>query len=392
MNRSKRKLCVITATRAEYGWLRPLIKEIDNSEKFVLQLLVTGTHLSQKHGFTINEIEKDGFKIDYKIDMKISNDSNHSTSLSLSRLITQLSRQFKKLSPELIILSGDRFELLAIALTATIHRIPIAHLNGGELTEGAFDDNIRHSITKLSHLHFVSTETYRNRVTQLGENPKNVFNIGSLGIDAIKNFKLLKRDQLENSLGIELLKKNLLITYHPLTNYSNQESQKEITAIINALSKFKKIVQIFTMPNADPGNNAIYQIINSYVKENKNVFFFKSLGHLRYLSLLSQVDGVIGNSSSGITEAPFFKIGTINVGDRQKGRLISKSILNCKGECDLIIESINKIYSSEFQLLLNSQQNYNSVSESSIKLIKILENTNFKSLLIKKFNDLEISN
>ncbi len=385
MNKKKVKICFVTSTRAEYGLLKSLMRKIACNENFILQIIVTGTHLSRKHGFTIDEIEKDGFKIDSKIDMCIFDDSNNSICLSLSKLIKKLSEKIEILRPDTIVILGDRYELLGIAAAATIHRVPLTHLHGGKITEGAFDDGIRHSITKLSQIHFVSNEEYKKRIIQLGENPQNVFNVGGLGVDAIKELKLLSKSKLERELNVKFLEKNLLITYHPLTLGKLETSKNELKELIKSLSSLENTLQIFTMPNADPGNKIIFEIIEEYVEKNNNAICFKSLGQLKYLSCLAQVDAVIGNSSSGLSEAPTFKIATINIGDRQKGSLMSESVINCDAVSDEIIKGLNKIYHPSFRKILKNAKNPNGEGGASQKIIEILKNIKYEDILRKKF-------
>tara|TARA_Y100001968_G_scaffold262691_1_gene251069 strand:- start:2856 stop:4049 length:1194 start_codon:yes stop_codon:yes gene_type:complete len=389
MNKRKHKICFITGTRAEYGLIKYLMHEVDRSNNLILQLIVTGSHLSKHHGFTVDEIRNDNFRIDSEIYIDLNNDSNSSTCTSLSRLISKTSETFVKLKPDLIVLLGDRYELIGAALSAMIHRIPIAHIHGGEKTEGAFDEGIRHSITKLSHIHFVASETYRKRVIQLGESPDNVYNVGGLGVDAIKRTKILSKNILEKELGIKFMKRNLLITYHPVTLLPENESENEIRELIKALSQLKDTLQIFTMPNADPGNNSMFRIINSYIKHNDCAVSFKSLGQLRYFSCLNQVDAVVGNSSSGLLEAPSFNIGTINIGDRQKGRLLAKSIINVRPDSELILKSIYKLYTSEFSQILKSNSNPNGDGNASEIIVSILNNIRIDTLLKKKFFDID---
>lgn len=388
MKKNKLNIACITSSRAEYGQLKLLLKEIISSDELNLKLIVTGTHLSKRHGYTIREIEEDKFKIDYKLDMELVLDSNKATCKSLAKLTEKLSIIFDKLKPDLVLLLGDRFELLGVASAATIFRIPIAHLHGGEITEGCFDESIRHAISKLSHLHFVANETYRNRLIQLGEDPKNVFNVGGLGVDAIKNIKLLDKKQLEDQLKIKFLKKNLLITYHPLTLSSSNKSIEEFTELIKSLQDLKDTFQIFTMPNADQGNEKISRIIKEYVEKNINSVYFISLGQLKYLSCLAYVDAVVGNTSSGISEAPSFKIATLNIGDRQKGRLMSESIINCGTSSKEISKSINKIYDPLFkEKLANSINPYGSGGASK-KIVKIIPKFYSENLIKKKFYDI----
>ncbi len=384
----KKKICFVTGTRAEYGLLKYLMKEIKNSNSFHFQLVVTGSHLSKRHGFTVNEIINDGFEISKSLDIDLSEDGNRSVCNSIANCIVQFSDTLQQLKPDIIIVLGDRYELLAVVTASMIHRVPIAHIHGGEVTEGAFDDGIRHSITKLSQLHFVAADEYKRRVIQLGENPNLIFNVGGLGVDAIKKIKLLSKEKIENNLNLKFQSKNLLITYHPLTIPVKENSEFEITQLIKGLSKFKDTLQIFTMPNADPGNKKIFETIKDYAKNKKNVFTFESLGQLNYLSCLLYVDAVVGNSSSGILEVPTFKRATINIGDRQKGRLFAKSVISCSNKALDIEKSIKKIYTKDFQNTLKETINPYGNGGASEEIKNILEVTNFEELKRKPFFDL----
>tara|TARA_Y100001968_G_scaffold307274_1_gene324958 strand:+ start:1577 stop:2737 length:1161 start_codon:yes stop_codon:yes gene_type:complete len=384
-----KKICLVTGSRAEYGLLKHLIEEINQTNDLSLHLVVTGSHLSKRHGYTINEIKDDKFEINEIIDPYLKDDSDNSTCNSMAKIAKDISKIFSNISLDLIIVLGDRYELLSVVFSATIHKIPIAHIHGGETTQGSFDEGIRHAITKLSHLHFVSTEMYKKRVVQLGESPKNIFNVGGLGTDAIKRTKLIPKNQLEKDLGINFRQKNLLITYHPLTLSPLKNSLDEIRAIIEALKKEKETLQLFTMPNADPGNQMIYNIINSYVKNSRNTFSFKSLGQRKYYSCLAHVDAVIGNSSSGLLEAPSFNIGTINVGDRQKGRLSAKSIINCRPNSNSISTAISKIYSKSFKETLKNNLNPYGEGGSAKKIVNILKEVELDSLILKEFHDID---
>ena len=324
----KTKICVITGSRAEYGLLFWLLKGIKADKDLVLQLIVTGMHLSSNFGLTYKEIEKD-FKVDQKIDMKLSSDTNVGISKSMGIAQTRFAKVYNKLKPDIIIVLGDRFEILSATITAMISKIPIAHIHGGELTEGSWDDSIRHSISKMAHLHFTANEEYRARVIQLGEQPNRVFNIGAMCIENIKKLKFLKREEFEKSINFKLNKKNLLVTFHPVTLETNT-AKKQFKEILYSLKLLKNTNIIFTKTNSDTNGKIINNMINDYVCRNsKNSIAFSSLGRLRYLSALKYVDAVIGNSSSGIIEAPSFKLATINIGDRQNGRVKASSIIDC---------------------------------------------------------------
>jgi GDP/UDP-N,N'-diacetylbacillosamine 2-epimerase (hydrolysing) len=382
-----RKICIITGTRAEYGLLRNLIKLIDDSSDLELQLIVTGTHLSKKFGETYKEIEADGHNIQIKIDLDLVSDSPLSLIKSTSHGLVGFGSAFVLLKPDLVLVLGDRFEILAAVIAAMFSRIPIAHLHGGELTEGLIDEAIRHSVTKFSHLHFVANDEYKRRVIQLGENPKTVYTVGGLGVDAINNIKLLTRSELEVSLGINFKSKNLLITFHPVT-LENNTSSDQIHELLKALHGFKDTCLIFTMPNADMDSGIIFELIEKFVLKNSNAHLFASLGQLRYLSCVAQVDAVIGNSSSGLTEVPTFKKPTINIGDRQKGRIQAQSVINCLPLSSDIKNAIQKSYANDFISSLRNLENPYGDGGASERIVRILRSVEFKGLIKKSFYDL----
>lgn len=385
--RSRRKICVVTGTRAEYGLLRHLMKLIARSEDLDLQIVVTGSHLVERFGATYQEIGDDGFTIDHKVDIELIDDTPVGISRSTGLGVTRFAEVFEALSPDLLLILGDRFEVLSAAIPAMLARIPIAHLHGGELTEGAVDEAIRHSITKLSHLHFVANDEYRNRVIQLGEQPSSVFMVGGLGVDAIGKIRLWEREELESNLGFRFLKRNLLVTFHPVT-LENKSSAEQMTQLLNALDSLEDTRLIFTMPNADADHHAIYEMIEQFVSSRANAVVFASLGQVRYLSCLRQVDGVIGNSSSGLAEVPSFKKGTVNIGDRQKGRLMAASVINCDPTRESIEAAIHRLYSAEFQKSLATVTNPYGDGGAAEKILKVLEQTDFSNLIRKKFFDL----
>ena len=381
------KVCVITGSRAEYGLLRLLMQGIDTDPNLTLQIIATGSHLSKDFGLTYQEIENDGFKIDYKIEIQQHSDSPPDIAETMGRGISGCGRAIEELQPDLIVLLGDRYEILAAAAAALVAKIPVAHIHGGEVTAGAFDDALRHSITKMSHIHFVATEKSRKRVIQLGEDPNSVFLVGGLGVDAIKNIELLKREELENKLGIKFLNKNLLVTFHPET-LGSQAPEKQFEELLSALSLLEDTALIFTMPNADTGGKKIAEMIEKYVAGQRNAYYYKSLGQKKYLSVLAQVDGVIGNSSSGLLEVPSFRKGTINIGDRQKGREQAKSVINCNLERKEIGLALDKLYSTEFKVLLNCTINPYGVGGASEKIVAILREISLKKSSQKIFYDL----
>lgn len=386
---AKLKICVITGTRAEYGLLKNLLKIFKESDEFELQLVVTGTHLSKKYGETYKEIESDGFYINKKIDLDITSDTPLALTRSASLGLLGFSEAFHQIKPDLILVLGDRFEILSAVIAAMFLKIPIVHLHGGELSEGSMDEGIRHSITKFSHLHFVANEIYKNRVIQLGENPKTVFNVGGLGVDAIQNLTLLNKSELEKSLGFVFLDKSLLVTFHPAT-LEGDSTYLQMSEILDALANLTNTTLIFTMPNIDMHSQGIFDLIEIFVSQHANAHSFQSLGQLRYLSCIAQVDAVLGNSSSGLTEVPSFKKPTINVGERQKGRIQACSVINCPPISSEIISAINKSYSNEFKAKLNKLENPYGSGGASRKIVDILSSVDFRDLIKKKFYDLKI--
>ena len=387
MTMRSRKICVVTGTRAEYGLLRWVIQGIQDSVVLDLQLIVTGMHLSPEFGLTVQEIQADGFRIDRKVEMILSSDTPVGITKSIGLGLIGFADAFSELEPDFLLVLGDRFEIFAAASAALIARIPIIHCHGGELTEGAFDDALRHSITKMSHLHFVSAEKYRERVIQMGEHPDHVFCVGGLGVDVIKRTKLLSRHQLEESLDFKLGRRNLLITFHPVTLEKNTSSH-HMFELLSALGELRDTQLIFTMPNADTGGRALISLINEFCASRPYAKSFISLGHLRYLSCLKHCDAVVGNSSSGILEAPTLRIGSINIGDRQKGRLSSDSVINCDPDKASILQAIQKLYSLDFQESLKFSKSPYGDGNATSKIIKILSEQSLSSNLMKSFHDL----
>ena len=381
------KIIIITGSRAEYGLLRLLIKKIKKIKKFSTKLVVTGSHLSKTHGYTIEEIRKDNIKIDYKVDLKIKKDFANDITNSVAIGLKHISKIFLKEKPNLIILLGDRYELMAPALAALIHRIPIGHIHGGEVTNGAYDDAIRHSISKMSNLHFVSNIAYKKRLMQLGENKKDIFVTGGMGVDAIKNMKFTKKKDLEQKLNIKFDKKNILITFHPVTKFIG-ETKFYIKNLLGALSKLKDTTLIFTCANADNENLVINNGIKKFVKKKIKFYFFYSLGQQNYYSCLRYADVIIGNSSSGILEAPTFKIGTINIGSRQHGRLLAKSVINTGYKKNSIKKALKKVFSKNFKLKIKLAKNPYGNGGATDNIIRILSKKR-KFDVKKTFYDLE---
>ena len=382
-----KKIAVVTSSRADYGLLRNLLFLIKKSDEFELKLIVTGSHLSEKYGFTIREILEDKLDIYKKINLNLISDSPHFLSSSISIGIKKFAKVFEILHPDLLIVLGDRFEILCPVITAYLENIPIAHIHGGETTEGAFDEAVRHSVTKFSSLHFVASDIYRKRVIQLGENPSKVFNVGGLGVDAISSIKLLSKKEIQENLNLNIGRKSLIITYHSVT-LQREKTQEDISELILSLQKLTDITLIITLPNSDTDNYKIISSFRSFAHKNKNVYIFKSLGQINYYSLLAIVDGVVGNSSSGLLEVPSFKKGTINIGDRQKGRLKAKSIIDCNANSDSISKAISILYSKKFQKELKNVKNPYGNRGSSKKIFNILKKMSFRNLIQKNFYDI----
>tara|TARA_Y100001970_G_scaffold66410_1_gene84813 strand:+ start:12858 stop:14018 length:1161 start_codon:yes stop_codon:yes gene_type:complete len=382
-----KKISIITGSRSEYGLLKNLIKLIEKDRTFKLQLIVTGMHLSKQHGFTYKEIISDGIKIRNKINLKIKNDSKFEISKSIGKGIDSFTKIFNFNKPDLVLLLGDRHEILPAALVALIYNIPVAHIGGGELTEGAIDDSIRHSITKLSHFHFVANNIYKKRIIQMGESPKNIFVTGGLGVDKIKNLKLLSKKELEKKIKFKIKKRNLIVTFHPVT-LEKKSSKTYFRQILEALKKLKDTSIIFTMPNNDPEYSVIFKMVKKFVKENKNSVYFLNLGHLKYFSCVKYSKLVLGNSSSGILEVPNLKVPTVNIGNRQKGRIKGKSVIDCKPERTAILNAIKKAELFYSKRQTKSFKNPYGKQGATRKIYKILKNLNLKNAVQKKFFDI----
>jgi len=385
-----KKVLVVTGTRAEYGLLRWAIDGIAKSNLLELQLCATGMHLSPEFGLTYKEIEANGYQIDSKVEMLLSSDTAGGVTKSMGLGLISFADEFERLKPDLILILGDRYEIMCVAMAATIARIPIAHLHGGEATEGLIDEPIRHSVTKMSHIHFVAAEEYRNRVIQLGEHPCSVFNVGGLGVDNILKLDLLSREELEKSLSFKLGAKNVIVTFHPVT-LENKTSGMQMEELLSALDKLLYCKIIFTMPNADTDGREIFQLIQSFCRRNENAVAFTSLGQIRYLSCLKHVDMVIGNSSSGLAEVPSFKIPTINIGDRQRGRMKADSVIDCEPTANEISEAISKGYCKEFEEICKNTINPYGLGGASELIVHRIEETDLSNLLKKKFYDLQNS-
>ncbi len=385
-----RKVCVITGSRAEYGLLSPLIDLISESDQLLLQLVVTGTHLSKKHGATYNEIEDDGFLNYAKVDISLSSDSEQGIAQSMSFGMVGFADTFSNLQPDLVVVLGDRFEIFVAVTVATIMRLPVAHIHGGETTLGSYDEAFRHSITKMSHLHFTATDEYYRRVIQLGESPKRVFNVGAIGIDNINNLNLLSRKSFEDTVGFKLGKRNLLITFHPVTLDTISEDE-QFSNLLCVLDSLDNTHFIFTKANSDTGGLVINNMIDEFVEDHSDTAIsFISMGKLKYLSAMQFIDGVIGNSSSGLIEAPSFNIGTINIGSRQTGRIKADSVIDCSPYDKDILDAITELYSDDFQSKLLTVNNpYASSGSSAKNIMSIIHGYPLDGILQKKFHDIK---
>ena len=387
----KRKVCVVTGTRAEYGLLYWLMKEIQASEQLELQLIVTGMHLSPEFGLTYQQIEQDGFEIHRKIEMLLSSDTEVGITKSMGVGLMGFAEAFSDLTPDLLVVLGDRFEIFIAVSAAMIAKIPVAHLHGGEATEGLIDEPIRHSITKMSHLHFTSTKEYRDRVVQLGESPNRVFNVGAAGIDNIIRLPLLDRQAFEESIGFKLGQKNILITFHPVT-LEKMTTERQFQSLLDVLDEYPELHVIFTKANADTNGRIINEMIDHYVTTKpETTVCFTSMGQLRYLSALQYVDGVVGNSSSGLLEVPSFKIGTVNIGDRQRGRIKAESVIDCQPETSSIRSAIQMLYSEKFQNDLPQVKNPYGKGGVPQKIVAVLGEFPLEGIIKKSFFDIDKS-
>jgi UDP-hydrolysing UDP-N-acetyl-D-glucosamine 2-epimerase len=384
----KIKICIVTGTRAEYGLFLPLLKELKIHPEFEIQIVATGMHLSPEFGLTYKNIEADGYIINEKVEMLLSSDSDAGIAKSTGLGIISLTDSLSRLQPDWVVVLGDRFETFAAATASYLLKIPLIHLHGGELTEGATDEAMRHAITKMSYLHFASTEVYRKRIIQLGEAPERVFNVGAIGLDNIKNLPLLSKTELENQLGISLNKPLFLITYHPVTLEHNS-SKQQFENLLEALDEFKTAYQfIFTLPNADAQGRVIIDLLNEYVRIHpENSKQFTSLGQLRYLSLLQFTSIVIGNSSSGIIEVPSFKIPIVNIGDRQRGRIKAESVIDCGTSVDAISKAISKAINATTNNLFKTIESPYGDGSTAQKIVRILK-LQPQAILKKTFYDI----
>lgn len=385
------KIAMVTGTRAEFGLLVPLIRAIERNNQCTLQLIVTGMHLEEKFGNTVQEIENEGIAIADKIPIRLTGDSEYDIIKSTGIAMIGFAESLKQLKPDWLVVLGDRFETFAAAISAHLANIPVAHLHGGELTEGATDDAMRHAITKMSFLHFTAAEAYKQRVIQMGESPKRVFNTGAIGIDNFKNPDFLSKKELEESLNIKLGKKIALVTFHPVT-LEKGGAIAEMKEMIKALDRQKDWQIIFTRPNADAGNQAINEVLENFQKLNPlRVSVFTSLGQLRYLSLMKLSAAVIGNSSSGIIEAPFCKVPSINIGNRQKGRLMAPSVIQVSPKAKKIADAMELCSNHEFIKKINKQKPIFGKGNTAEKILKAILKTGIPKQIVKSFHDLKPS-
>lgn len=386
-----RKICVVTGTRAEYGLLSRLMRMIKDSQDTNLQVIATNMHLSSKYGNTYQEIEKDGFNIDVKVPIidETAPDNAVTTLKSMATALAGFADAYNTLKPDLVVVLGDRYEILAAATAALIERIPIAHLYGGEVTEGAYDDAIRHSITKMSQLHFASTEAYRHRVIQMGEQPDRVFYIGAVGVENVKRLPLMSKNEIEKEIDFTIDNNTILVTYHPVT-LGNRTAKDDINDFIAVLEERKDLRVIFTMPNSDTGSIFIVEAVNGFVERNSDrAKAFKSLGVVRYLSVMKQVAAVVGNSSSGIVEVPSFGIPTLNIGDRQKGRIQAESTYNCLPDKDSVLKGLDMVLSREFRELASKVHNPYEKANTAEEIFKVISTYPIEQLNQKHFYDIQ---
>ena len=385
------KICTITGSRAEFFLLKNLIIKLQNDYKIKHDLLVTGSHNLKFFGNTIKDIKNSGISIKSTIDLDIKGEKSNDIAKYLSTGVRKFSKKFFNIKPDLVLVLGDRYEIFSAVIAAYLHNIPIGHIYGGEKTLGSLDEGVRHSITKLSNLHFVSTKEYFNRVKQLGENQKFIYEVGSLGVESIRNYKKFSKKYIEKKLNLKFDKKNILMTFHPETTKTKKENIFNLKKCINCLKRLKDTSIIITLPGADQNYKIITKNLENFKKKNKNVYLFKSLGHDYYFSICKIVDLMIGNSSSGIIEMPSFKKVTINLGSRQKGRIQSKSVINVKFDERKILSAIKKAYSLKFLKQLQKTNNPYEKKNSSDNIIKVLRQINFTKLKTKEFFDYKLS-
>ncbi len=377
-----RKIAVVTGTRAEYGLLKNTLNKIKKNNNLKLQLIVTGAHLSEEFGYTAREIIEDGFEIEENIPILMRSNSKDSISKEMGLLMIQLSQTFERIKPDLLLILGDRYEIFAAASVAMVMNIPIALISGGEITEGAIDEQIRHGITKMAHIHFPGVELYGQNIKNMGEEAWRIFNVGDPGIENIKLTQFLSKEQLRSQLNVDVDENTLLITYHPVT-LERENLPYQVGNLIEALNKLNKNM-IITYPNADNGGDYIIKKLEEFARVNPNVHLFKNLGILKYLSVMKLCGAVIGNSSSALVEAPYLKIPVVNIGNRQKGRLMAENIISCSYECEDIIKSIDKALSDDFKEEVKHIKSLYGEGNTSEEIVKVLETIEINDNLLKK--------
>lgn len=384
----KRRICAVSGSRADYGLLRWTLKEIHDDSKLELYLVVTGSHLLAEYGSSVNEIEADSIPISGRIDVIDPTDSAQGVARAIGAGVVKFSETFSQLEPDLLLLLGDRYEIFSAAVAATALHIPIAHCHGGERTEGAMDEALRHSITKMAHIHFTATNQYKDRVIQLGEHPEHVFNVGSFGVEAVQRFPRLTQPELETKLNLNLSHKTLFVAYHPET-HSPEDDQQTLANLFRCLNELNQVKVIFSLSNADEGGRGINELINEYVNTNSDkASVFANLGQEVLFSLLENVDGIVGNSSSGIIEAPSLKVGTLNIGNRQKGRIRADSIIDCRASCNEISRGLAILLSKEFKERVKQASNPYEGQGPSKKVRSILRSFPLDGILRKAFYDI----
>lgn len=379
-----KKVCIVTGTRAEYGLLKPVIERFFRSEEVQLQLVVTGMHLSPEYGMTYQEIEKDGYPITAKIDMHLTSDTACGITRSMGIAMMGFADYFETHRPDILLILGDRYEMLVVATAAMMARIPIAHIHGGETTEGAIDEAIRHAITKMSLLHFTATEVYRKRVVQLGENPSRIYNVGALGVENIQKVLLMEKEQLEADMNFRFSDKTLMVTYHPVT-LENMTSESQFYTLLQVIENHKEVKVIFTKANADADGRVINKMIDDFTEKNKDrCVAFTSLGQKRYLSALQYCCAVVGNSSSGIIEAPSFGIPTVNIGNRQRGRVCAESVISCGNGKNDIDQALALALSDSFKQQIQNVENPYEGENTSKQIVDIISQELQKGMELKK--------
>lgn len=383
------RIVILTTTRAEYGLLKPIMVKLANDSEIDLRVVVSGMHLSPEFGMTVKEVEEDGISIDKKIEILLSSDTPTAISKSMGLAMISFSEYFEELLPDALIVLGDRYETLAVCCAAMNSRIPIIHIHGGETTEGALDEAIRHSITKMSFLHFASTQEYRRRIIQMGENPERVFCVGAIGVENAINADLIEKEEIEKRLGVKLGSNYAVGTFHPVT-LENCTAEKQVQELLRAIELHDDIFFLFTKANADTNGRIINKMLQDYSINHKNLFLVDSLGYKGYFSVVSQARFVIGNSSSGLIEVPSFHIPTIDIGDRQKGRIAGETVIHCEPDFTSIDKAIKKAEEDSFrQKILNSPNPYGN-GNTSEQIVSVVKKYIFEGLLDlkKKFYDI----